>query len=368
MTAAITAATTAAASNTPVLVVGTHSIHVRRFVAGLCNAGQPVVLVTDRSERLVEHPMLLGQLLADFSVISLGTAATIRRAIAQWRPRIVHAHQANSVAWHASRACRGLDTPLVVTLWGSDVLLLPSQGILKRLMVRTALRRASLWTADAAELLRAARAVAGVDRPGAHVVIGVDDPPDDLREIWPHKEARVLSCRAHKPLYRVDAIIQAFAEVAARPDGWQLEVAGSGDGTDTLRGVAAALGSSQPIEFSGQLDAAALSRSFDRARVFVSFPVSDGTSVSLLEAMAHGCVPVVSDLPAYREWIVDGLNGLVVSQPEGLAPAIERAMEWSQSQEWREQAAPGNHRLVMNKAVFGNNVRQFLEQYRRLGR
>ena len=350
------------------LVVGTHSVHVRRFVAGLCDAGQPVVLVTDRAERLAEHPLLLEQLVADFSVISLGTAGTIRRAIAQWRPRVVHAHQANSVAWHASRACRGFDAPLVVTLWGSDVLLLPNQGILKRWMVRTALRRASLWTADAAELLRAARAVAGVDRPSAHVVIGVDEPPADLLEIWPHKEARVLSCRAHKPLYRVGAIIRAFAGTVPRQDGWQLEVAGSGDQTDTLRGIVAALGAGQPIEFSGQLDVGALSRSFRRARVFVSFPVSDGTSVSLLEAMAHGCVPVVSDLPANREWIVDGHNGVVVSEPEGLPIAIAKAIEWSQSKEWREEVAPANHRLVMDKAVFGGNIRQFLEQYRRLGR
>lgn len=352
----------------PVLVVGTHSIHVRRFVAGLCAAGQPVVLATDRAERLVEHPLLLEQLFTDFSVFSLGTAAGIRRAIVQWRPRVVHAHQANSVSWHAGRACRGLGTPLVVTIWGSDVLLLPNQGILKRAMVRTALRRASLWTADAAELLRSARTVAGVDRPHAQVVIGVDHLPADLRDVWPRKEDWVLSSRAHKPLYRIDAIIGAFAEAARRHGGWRLEVAGAGSQTDTLRRAAAGLGCGQAIDFSGQLEAEAMSRSLGRARVFVSFPMSDGTSVSLLEAMAHGCVPVVSDLPANREWIVDGLNGLVVAQPEGLAAAIEQAIEWSGLRQWREEVAAANHRLMMSKAVFGDNVRQFLAQYRRLGR
>lgn len=39
--------------------------------------------------------------------------------------------------------------------------------------------------------------------------------------------------------------------------------------------------------------------------VFISIPSSDSTSVSLLEAMCCGLFPIVSDLPANREWIHD---------------------------------------------------------------
>ena len=45
--------------------------------------------------------------------------------------------------------------------------------------------------------------------------------------------------------------------------------------------------------------------------MYVSIPNTDGTSISLLEAMAYGCLPVVSDLPANREWIENGVNGIV---------------------------------------------------------
>ncbi|HBE80849.1 MAG TPA: glycosyl transferase family 1, partial [Firmicutes bacterium] len=45
------------------------------------------------------------------------------------------------------------------------------------------------------------------------------------------------------------------------------------------------------------------------SHLMVSIPKSDGTPVSLLEAMAAGCLPVLADLPVYHDWITDGVNG-----------------------------------------------------------
>lgn len=352
----------------PVLLVGTHSIHVRRFAAGLCAAGQPVVIVTDRPEPLLEHALVLDQVQVDFSVRRLGTAAVIRRCITRWAPRVVHAHQANSVAWHAARACRGGSTPLVITIWGSDVLSTPHEGFLKRQMVRSALRSAALWTADAAGLLRVAAELAQVDRPTAHVVMGLDRVPDDLSQIWPDKQDWVLSCRLHKPLYRIDAVIAGFCMAAERRPQWRLEVAATGTETEALRRMAADLSHGAAVVFTGMLSADQLERSYRRSTVYVSFPDRDGTSVSLLEAMAHGCVPVVSDLPANREWIVDGTNGFVVGGTQDLAVAIERAIHTGHSARWRSETAEANRRRVADEASFAVNIDQFLAQYARLGR
>jgi len=45
----------------------------------------------------------------------------------------------------------------------------------------------------------------------------------------------------------------------------------------------------------------------------VSVPYSDGTPMSLLEAMACGSVPIFSDLPSVREWVSHGVNGFLVA-------------------------------------------------------
>ena len=40
-------------------------------------------------------------------------------------------------------------------------------------------------------------------------------------------------------------------------------------------------------------------------------------AVSVLEAMAHGCIPLLSDLPANRELVQDRQNGWIVPQEWG---------------------------------------------------
>ena len=52
---------------------------------------------------------------------------------------------------------------------------------------------------------------------------------------------------------------------------------------------------------------------FRSSRVSVSLSEHDGTPNTLLEAMACGALPVVGDIASVREWIRDGINGLVVT-------------------------------------------------------
>ena len=112
-------------TDAPVLVLGSASIHVARFVRGLCAAGRSVVLATHGELPLGPLPGLREQVVLDLSVTSWSAVRRIRALMRQWSPSVIHAHQVNSVAWHAVRAARGA-VPVVLTLWGSDVLTLPS--------------------------------------------------------------------------------------------------------------------------------------------------------------------------------------------------------------------------------------------------
>jgi hypothetical protein len=58
----------------------------------------------------------------------------LRQIIHDYNPSIIHVHQANSYAFIAGKANNGI-TPLVLTAWGSDVLLLPKRSIIHRWLV-----------------------------------------------------------------------------------------------------------------------------------------------------------------------------------------------------------------------------------------
>jgi len=350
-------------SPAPILLVGSASIHVARMARGLCEAGQPVVLATHGGLAMAPHPLLRHQARLDLSVHRLDTPWRLRRLMRRWSVRAVHAHQANSVGWHAARAVHGSSVPLLLTLWGSDVLSLPGRSAFHGWMVRRALQGAQAWTADAQVLLAAAHRIAGDGPLREWIPLGIDEPP-----ALPGVAAgrRILSCRLHKPLYRIDAILQAFARLPERCRDWTLEVAAAGPQTDALRRLADILGIAGRVEFSGMLDAQSLARSYRRAAVFASVPESDGTSVSLLEAMAAGCVPVLSDLPANREWVTEGHNGFLVSDLARLDDVLLRAIDTWETGVWRREGLPFNQQLIREKALFAGNIRQFIALYDRL--
>jgi glycosyltransferase involved in cell wall biosynthesis len=56
------------------------------------------------------------------------------------------------------------------------------------------------------------------------------------------------------------------------------------------------------------------------ADLYISASHVDGSSVSLMEALACGLPCLVSDIPANREWVTDGENGWLF--PDGDAEAL----------------------------------------------
>ncbi len=65
-----------------------------------------------------------------------------------------------------------------------------------------------------------------------------------------------------------------------------------------------------------------------RSRIAIGIGLTDGSPVSLLEAMIMGAFPIQADTVSTGEWIRDGENGFLVppEEPEIIAQAIQRAL------------------------------------------
>ncbi len=247
----------------------------------------------------------------------------VQRVAKRVAPQWVHGHYVTSYGLWAAASGLGPAVPVVLTAWGSDILVTPRAGGWRggamAALVGWTLKRAALITADSQDMLAEIRRY-GVTARCEEVLWGADT--ERLRPGRPAPGFEVASLRNWEPNYNIDTLLRAWALfVAARPHAdARLALLGGGPDEAALRALAAQLGVEVSVQFTGRVDAAGLAAALQRARASVSVPSSDATSVSLLEAMACALPVVVSDLPANRQWIAAD-SGLVVPPRDAAALA-----------------------------------------------
>jgi glycosyltransferase involved in cell wall biosynthesis len=263
----------------------------------------------------------------------------LRDVDADW----ISAHYLSShgtLAWLARKA--GVRAQLAASAWGSDILVTPGRSRLMRWATARVLRDAAVCTSDSDYMARRMREL------GAREVMTF---PFGLAALPPAPAAKephlFFANRGLEDIYDPQRVLSLFAGAAAAWPDARLVVANSGALRQALETQAHALGLGERIEFAGRLDAATQSAFYARARWYVSVPRSDSVSVSVLEAMGHGCIPLLSDLPANRELVRDGVNGLIV--PDGAialdVAALERLSADAPSIAAANRAWVGTHAL-----------------------
>jgi glycosyltransferase involved in cell wall biosynthesis len=274
----------------------------------------------------------------------------LRAALRRFRPDVVDAHYVPNYGLMGALA--GV-RPLVVTAWGSDLLVAAPRNPLQRARARFVLARADRILADSANLAAAARALGGREGQVLEIPWGIDTTlfrPAPVRE-----PGLLLSTRMHEPVYDLPTLLRGVAPVLAARPGARLVIAGDGRLRGALEELAARLIPPGRCQFVGRLEPDALAAWMGRAELYLSASRSDSTSVSLLEAMASGAVPVVSDLEGNREWVRDG-EGARLFTP-GDASGCERAVAAALGDAaWRERARARNARVIGERGIWSHNL------------
>jgi len=297
--------------------------------------------------------------------------AGLRAAVESIAPDVLHAHY---LVEHAFYATSARFRPYVVSAWGSDVLVDPARSPMGRAIACFTLGRANLATANNRHMAREMVLKLGIERAWVqHIVLGVEraflamegmsvnaQPPAAGRA------PTVISTRSlDSPLYNIDVVLRAMARVRERLPAARLVVAGGGRLQRRLESLAQRLGLEEAVQFVGQLDQQAFHRALVDAEVFVSVPSSDATSVALLQAMAAGCYPIVSDLPSQQELVEQEIQGLrvAVRDAQALAGAIVRAVGDAQL---RRAAVERNRAFVEEYGLLEPNMARMEAWYYRL--
>ncbi|MEF7614747.1 glycosyltransferase [Aquincola sp. MAHUQ-54] len=289
-----------------------------------------------------------------------GNAAVLRTLprLARWlravQPDWVHAHYLTShgtLAWLA-QSWLGAPGRIVGSAWGSDILVTPQRHAAMRWLTRRVLRACTLTTSDSQHMAGRMQAL------GAREVMTFPFGLDAMPPAPASKDGMLFFAnRGLEPIYAPERVIDAFGAVASQWPAARLVVANDGSLRAALQARADAAGLAGRVRFTGRLDAQAQAGWYARARWYLSLPRSDSVSVSVLEAMAHGCVPILSDLPANRELVRHGDNGCLLA--DGALPDAAQL----QALAARADAVAGDNRAwVAEHALFGPCVRRFVDR------
>jgi len=342
--------------------------HVRRWAGYFHERGHDVLLISYESVDGCAFPARrLEKRLPTKLLGYLSAVGSLRKELAGFRPDLVNALYLGGYGFVAARS--GF-RPLAASSLGSDLLVDYPSSIVHRLQIRFVLRTADLILTDADELSRVAISAGASPGKILKAYMGIDE-----RIFFPREHAcgeaapgdgraRIVSTRNLFPIYNIDLLVEAVPLVLEKQDALFV-ICGDGPERGRLEETVRRRALERSFVFRGRLDPQGIARELRAADVYVSTSRSDSTSVSLLEAMACGAIPVVTDLPANREWITDGQNGLVVQRndPAALAAALVAVLEGGLL---RGGAREANFLMIKERGLWRDNMKVVEASFSRL--
>lgn len=291
----------------------------------------------------------------------------IRKMIAEIKPDLIHAGPVQTCGYLAALA---EFHPILLTSWGSDLLLYPERGEDWRKATQAAVEAADGLFVDSDSVQHAARSFGEI--PDERVVMfpwGIEAGrfgPEGARpgETEFHREPGTcvfLCTRTWEPLYGMGTLMEAFRQAFERNKSLRLLLIGGGSQAEYIYNFIRQHGLDQVVTIAGPFDGHHLPQWFRGADGYISCAKGDGTSISLLEAMATGLPVIVTDIPSNREWITPGVNGWVAGDAGAFAEAMLRVATLSLQE--REAISEKNRKAVAERADWDRNFPKLLAMY-----
>ena len=246
----------------------------------------------------------------------------LRRLTKEIQPDLIHAGPIQNCAFLV--ALSGFRHLLTMS-WGYDLVMDAESSWWMRRITYFVLRNSAFFTSDAN--VTREKAIAYGMNPENTVVFpwGIDlehfHPKTDRRRKTADGKTRstvrgqrskgiTLFCsRTWESIYGVDVLAKAFVKVAGVNPDMNLILLGGGSQGAKIRKILMNGGVMDRVHFGGQVGQRDLPRWYHMADVYISPSHVDGSSVTLMEALASGLPCLVSDIAGNKEWIEDGVNG-----------------------------------------------------------
>ena len=265
----------------------------------------------------------------------LESARNLRRRLAELAPDVIHTHNEKAHI-HAALATLGWQTPIVHTRHGRGQVETRLSWVANRLAVKRS-RFLVCVSADAVQVARKEGATARQLRVLLNAIdvrsydaSGYDERADGWHAVTVARLAAIKD---------IGTMLRAARIIRDTHPAFRLHVVGDGESRPGLEQLAQELALGETVTFHG---ASTNPRPYlAAASLFMQSSISEGISLTLLEAMAAGLPIVATDVGGNREVVDVGQTGyLVPSQnPEALAEAAVRVLSNPETARMMSRAA-----------------------------
>jgi len=175
-----------------------------------------------------------------------------------------------------------------------------------------------------------------------------------------------ISTRSLYPEYQIAALVKAFDILNKLGVDFRFIICGDGSERKNIEKQIWELKLENKIFVKGRIINNNLPDYLAGSHYYISIPITEGVSASLLESMASGCIPIVSDLAANKLFIEDEKNGILINNfsPESISQRILKLIK--RKSESLSEISYQNRLIVESKADLEKNILLFLENYQTL--
>lgn len=361
-----------------------HTVHDQRFLLKLADSRHDVAFLRLEDERPLLNNSTLPKGIRevvwpgehqplDGTEDLLRLMPSFGEIITQVKPDMVQAGPIQTCAFMT--ALSGF-RPLLAVSWGSDILVKADENGFMQWATRYTLERSDMLLCDCEAVKTRAQQIVG-DLSDERIVQfpwGIDLTRFSLGPGLPGLRERlggqgttiVLSVRSWEQEYGVELVLEAFRKAREKSPALRLIMLGDGSLATRIDDFISRHGLDEVTYRPGMVPNEKISGYFRSADVYLSGARSDGASVSLLEAMATGLLPVVTDAPGNREWIEPGRNGWLAEygDSDDFARKLGHAAKLGVAE--RHQMHLENRRTVEERANWNVNSTKLLEAYDRI--
>mgnify|MGYP006080328511 CR=1 FL=1 len=292
----------------------------------------------------------------------LNTFSVLKKAYADFKPDLVHAHYATSYGMLGGLLKH---SPYIISVWGSDVYDFPNRSFFHKQVLKRNLSKVNVVLSTGSNMALETKKY--TDKPIEITPFGVDTKL--FAPLNKDNEAKVIigTVKALEEVYGIDYLIRAFKLVVENNPDKDLELIIAGDGSleNELKLLVSELGIDEMVSFIGRVDHNKVPEVLNQFDIYAALSNSESFGVAILEASSCEIPVVVSDADGFKEVVKNGETGLIVPRrnPKEAADAIQKLIN---NNRFRKGLGVAGRKHVLEHYDWDNNVAEILKIYKDL--